>query len=203
MLLSKIASCSMCFSLTIQNSTSTSMYVVKVHVCMCFLLGRCFPILMTLHHYERGEQIVGRGGGLERDETGAWVHLKSITALRVWLSAVTVEEEQRAWSFLSCTRGGLSSLNPSSPQALSFWEIKRDTCFFRVRVMIHIILSCTWGWIESWNKTDQLYWVFTSLIQACSLKAFSTLHNNVTKSQREKTFIIEEIVLWFNQDIPL
>lgn len=38
----------------------------EVHVC--FLLGRCFPILMSLHHSDRGEKMGGEGGGGEEEE---------------------------------------------------------------------------------------------------------------------------------------
>lgn len=42
----------------------------KALVHVCFLLGRCFPILVTLHHSDRGQQIVWGGGG-EGEDKGA------------------------------------------------------------------------------------------------------------------------------------
>lgn len=81
-----------------------SVCVLWKYMC-AFLLGRCFPMLVTLHHSDRGEHIVG--GGEERDEA-CEVHY----SVRVWLSAVAAEEEQRASEFPELDVGGLGSLNP-------------------------------------------------------------------------------------------
>lgn len=79
--------------------------VVKMHVCVFSLEGVSpfsWPYITLTGEsgsYEEEEKME------KGDEAKAWVHVKSITALRVWLSAVTAEEEQKAWSFLSWTWG--------------------------------------------------------------------------------------------------
>lgn len=93
-----------------------------VHVCS--LLGRCFPVLVTLHHSDREEQLVRGGGGrtlwrCECDEV------------------LSLQRESRGPGASLAGRGG-ALLSKSSPfHPLSFGEVKRDVCFFKVRVMIH------------------------------------------------------------------
>lgn len=97
---------------------------------------------------------------------------------------------------------GLSALNPSPSQPLSFWGANRDTCFFKVRVMVHTF-SNTWGnvdyemkqtWtLESISRPSAL---LICLSQVGSLNSFQHLLNNVfmTKRQRKRTWVIAEIL---------
>lgn len=94
-------------------------------VNVCFLLGRCFPILVTLHHSDREEQIV-RGGGrtlrrLECDE---------------------VPSLQRSWSFLIWSWGGLVLQVLALPTYV-FWGSKKRHLFLQSRSYGPHNFSCT------------------------------------------------------------
>lgn len=75
--------------------------------------------------------------------------------------------------------GGLCALNPSPSQPLSFWAANRDTCFFKVRVMVHTF-SNLWGIWGLWNETDSKVGKHFSSIdlirwsKSAPWKAFST-----------------------------
>lgn len=85
---------------------------------------KVFPHFVTLHHSDREEQIVRRGGGTlrhsEREEVPS-----------------PQRKSRGLWSFLSWLSEGGSALSILAAQ--TFWEVKSDTCFYKVRVMIHTI----------------------------------------------------------------
>lgn len=138
---SSFVSCSMCHPLTAQLAARSSpcecARVAKVHVR--FLLGRCFPILVTLHHSDREEQLVRGGGGrtlwrCECDEV------------------LSLQRESRGPGASLAGRGG-ALLSKSSPfHPLSFGEVKRDMCFFKSELWSTQIFW-TWGGIALWKKS--------------------------------------------------
>lgn len=98
--------------------------------------------------------------------------------------------------------GGLSALNPSPSQPLSFWGANRDTCFFKVKsygahVFEHLRKCGLWNETDSnAGKHFSSIGSFNLSIQVGSLKNFQHLLNNVfmTKRQRKRTWVIAEIL---------
>lgn len=120
-------------------------------VQVCFLLGRCFPVLVTLHHSDRGEEIVGGGGG-ERDEA-CEVHYSVQSVIKCRHCVGRAEGLGVSWA----GRGG-ALLSKSSPfQPLSFLGSKKRHLFLQSQSYGAHDFSCTWGGIASWNKTERLF----------------------------------------------
>lgn len=93
--------------------------------CACvFSMEGVPPVLVSLHHSDRGADCERRRKGRRwRRRRRRRKTRKSIAATQVWWSAVTVEEVQRPWSFLTrfaCVReeirgvGGWSGGSPLS-----------------------------------------------------------------------------------------
>lgn len=93
--------------------------------CMCFLLGRCFPILWALHHTATGEQIWGRGGeGGGEEPRPDWS--KSPAQCDKVLSVQRKSREDPEFPELSET------LHLSHLSNFATW--KWDACFYRSRL---------------------------------------------------------------------
>lgn len=101
-------------------TSSPSIWASVVDVHVCFLLGRCFPILVTLHHSDREEQTVRGGGG----RTSQRCECDEVPSLQR-------KHRGPGVSLAHCVGGAPLSKSLS----LSFWEVKRDTCFLKVRIM--------------------------------------------------------------------
>lgn len=100
------------------SSPSEELCVCYESVCVCVISPwKVFP-------HSREPTSLRGGGRAERS---------------VWWSAVTVEEEQGPLEFPTMLLVGGGS-DASQLQLLSFGEMKQDTCFFKVWVMIHNVL---------------------------------------------------------------
>lgn len=137
-------------------------------VCVCdFSLEGVSPFSWTY--------ITLRGGRAERS---------------VWWSAVTVEEEQGPLEFPTMLLVGGGS-DSSQLQLVSFGEMKQDTCFFEVWVMIHNILPAL----------EKQMCRFTQL-SADPPQIMTSVFETVRKSPRRISLTVE-IVTWLHQDILL
>lgn len=68
-------------------------------------------------------------GTRERRASTCEVHYSTVSVIKCRHCRGRAEDPE----FPEQDMGGLSSLNPSSFKPLSFWEVKRDTCFFKVK----------------------------------------------------------------------
>lgn len=126
-----------------------------------------------------------------RDPTSLWQkrancerrRRKNIAALWVWLSAVSAEEEQRPWSFLNWSWGGLAFCIFDVLTSAFLESKKKRHLFLQSQSYCPHNFSCTWGGIASWNKTDSKVSKPNSSADSFLWSQSATVHDREAKGE--------------------